>query len=68
MGLLFTGLKSGCVIYAQMRTLINGLARKGRVVGMGIVEITPRKDVNGITAGRVVRMRIGAAVRAGYFD
>ena len=36
-----------------------------------IVEITPRKDVNGITAitvGRFVCMMIGAAVRAGYFD
>ncbi|KRW96017.1 agmatinase [Paracoccus sp. MKU1] len=61
----------GGVTYAQMRTLINGLARKGRVVGMDIVEITPRKDVNGITAitaGRFVCMMIGAAVRAGYFD
>lgn len=61
----------GGVNYTQMRTLINGLARKGRVVGMDIVEITPRKDVNGITAitaGRFVCMMIGAAVRAGYFD
>ncbi|KRW96228.1 hypothetical protein [Paracoccus sp. MKU1] len=68
MGSLFTGLKSGGVIYAQMRTPISGLARKGRVVGMNIVEITPRKDVNGITAGRFVCMMIGAAVRVGYFD
>lgn len=54
-----------------MRTLINGLARKGRVVGMDIVEITPARDVNGITAitaGRFMVMMIGAAVRAGYFD
>lgn len=61
----------GGVNYDQMRTLINGLARKGRVVGMDIVEITPKKDVNGITAitaGRFVCMMIGAAVRAGYFD
>ncbi len=61
----------GGVTYSQMRTLINGLARKGRVVGMDIVEITPARDVNGITAitaGRFVCMMIGAAVRAGYFD
>ncbi|WP_347268591.1 agmatinase [Paracoccus sp. (in: a-proteobacteria)] len=61
----------GGVNYAQMRTLINKLARKGRVVGMDIVEITPAKDVNGITAitaGRFICMMIGAAVRAGYFD
>ena len=61
----------GGVNYPQMRTLINGLARKGRVVGMDIVEITPARDVNGITAitaGRFMVMMIGAAVRAGYFD
>jgi len=61
----------GGVTYPQMRTLINGLARKGRVVGMDIVEITPSRDVNGITAitaGRFIVMMIGAAVRAGYFD
>jgi agmatinase len=61
----------GGVNYAQMRTLINGLSKKGRVLGMDIVEITPQKDVNGITAitaGRFVCMMIGAAVRAGYFD
>lgn len=61
----------GGVTYPQMRTLINGLARKGRVVGMDVVEITPARDVNGITAitaGRFIVMMIGAAVRAGYFD
>ena len=61
----------GGVNYPQMRTLINRLARKGRVVGMDIVEITPARDVNGITAitaGRFMVMMIGAAVRAGYFD
>jgi agmatinase len=61
----------GGVTYAQMRTLIHGLVRKGRVVGMDIVEITPRRDVNGITAitaGRFIVNLIGMAVRAGYFD
>ena len=53
-----------------MRTLIHGLIEKGRVVGMDIVEITPKRDVNGIsaiTAGRLIENLIGKAVRAGYF-
>jgi agmatinase len=61
----------GGVTYGQMRTLIQGLVRKGRVVGMDIVEITPSRDVNritGITAGRLIVNLIGTAVRAGYFD
>ena len=60
----------GGVNYSQMRTLIQGLVKKGRVLGMDIVEITPSKDVNGITAitaGRFICNLIGSAVRAGYF-
>ena len=61
----------GGVNYDQMRTLIHGLVDKGRVVGMDIVEITPKHDINGITAitaGRFICNLIGKAVRAGYFD
>ena len=61
----------GGVNYSQMRTLIQGLVNKGRVLGMDIVEITPSKDVNGITAitaGRFICNLIGSAVRAGYFN
>jgi agmatinase len=61
----------GGVTFHQARKLIHGLARKGRVVGMDIVEITPRADVNrisAITAGRLFVNMIGAAIRAGYFD
>ena len=60
----------GGVTYAQIRALIHGLVRKGRVVGMDIVEITPKRDLNGIsaiTAGRLIVNLIGQAVRAGYF-
>lgn len=60
----------GGVTYPQMRTLIHGLVGKGRVLGMDIVEITPKRDVNGITAitaGRLICNLIGKAVRAGYF-
>jgi len=61
----------GGVTYVQMRKLIHGLVKKGKVVGMDIVEITPSMDVNNIsciTAGRLIVNLIGAAVRADYFD
>ena len=61
----------GGVNYDQMRTLIHGLVDKGRVVGMDIVEITPKRDLNGltaITAGRFICNLIGKAVRAQYFQ
>ena len=61
----------GGVNYPQMRTLIQGLVNKGKVVGMDIVEITPSRDLNGITAvtaGRFICNLIGTAVRAGYFE
>ena len=60
----------GGLLFHQMRALIHGLAAKGRVVGMDIVEITPKRDVNGITsiaAGRLILNLIGAAARADYF-
>jgi agmatinase len=60
----------GGVTYHQTCKLIHGLVGKGRVAGMDIVEITPKRDVNdisSITAGRLILNLIGAAVRAGYF-
>jgi agmatinase len=60
----------GGVTFLQARKLIRGLVQKGRVVGMDLVEITPRHDVNNITcitAGRLIVNLIGTAVRAGYF-
>jgi agmatinase len=61
----------GGVTFHQMRKLIHGLVKKGRVVGMDVVEITPSIDVNrisSITAGRLFVNLIGAAIRAGYFQ
>ena len=61
----------GGVSFVQARELIHGLVAKGRVVGMDVVEITPRADVNQITcitAGRLIVNMLGAIVRAGYFD
>jgi agmatinase len=53
-----------------MRALIHGLVKKGRLIGMDIVEIAPRYDHNDLTsiaAGRMIMNLIGAASRAGYF-
>ena len=61
----------GGVTYNQTVELIHGLVAKGPVVGMDIVEITPKRDLNGITAltaGRLIVNLIGAAVRAGQFE
>jgi agmatinase len=61
----------GGVTFLQARALLHGLVRKGRVVGMDVVEITPGTDVNRatcITAGRLIVNLLGAATRAGYFD
>jgi agmatinase len=41
--------RPGGVTFVQARKLIHGLVKKGRVVGMDIVEITPALDVNRIT-------------------
>jgi agmatinase len=60
----------GGVTFHQARKLIHGLVRKGRVLGMDIVEITPSIDVNritAITAGRLIVNLIGASIAAGYF-
>ena len=60
----------GGVTFMQARALLRGLVRKGRVVGMDVVEITPRADVNQITcitAGRLIVNLLGAAARAGHF-
>lgn len=62
----------GGVTFLQARKLIHGLVKKGRVVGMDIVEIQPAKDVPSkltcVTAGRLIVNLIGSTIRAGYFD
>jgi agmatinase len=58
------------VTFVQARKLIHGLVKKGRVVGMDVVEILPKMDVNRITLITTARLfvnMIGATVRAGYF-
>lgn len=59
----------GGLDWVQTRKLIHGLVKKGRVVGMDLVEIAPSYDVGKTTmihAERLVCNFIGAMVRAGY--
>lgn len=62
----------GGVTFVQARALIHGLVKKGRVVGMDIVEIQPAKDtatkLTCVTAGRLIVNLIGSSIQAGYFD
>lgn len=61
----------GGLTWVQMHKLIHGLVKKGRVVGMDLVEIAPSRDVGNTTmyhAERLLCNFIGATVRAGYYD
>jgi agmatinase len=60
----------GGLLYHHVRALIHGLVRKGRVIGMDIVEIAPKYDHNDLTAiaaGGLIMNLIGAAAKAGHF-
>jgi agmatinase len=62
------GPAAGGLFFHQVRRLIHGLAAKGRLLGMDIVEITPSRDLNGIsaiTAGQLILNFMGVALRAG---
>ena len=62
---------AGGLLFYQVRRLVHGLVQKGRLLGMDIVEITPKIDLNGIsslTAGQLILNFIGAAARADYFS
>lgn len=61
----------GGLNWLQIRQLVHGLVKKGRVIGMDLVEIAPSFDVGKITlvyAERLICNFIGATVRAGYYD
>ena len=61
----------GGLDWFQIHSLIHSLTRKGRVVGMDLVEIAPSHDHGNITlvhAERLLFNFIGACVRAGYYD
>ena len=56
--------------WIQIHTLIHCLAKKGRVLGMDLVETSPAHE-NGnktlVHAERLICNFIGATVRAGYY-
>ena len=59
----------GGLNWIQTRKLIHGLVKKGRVVGMDLVEIAPKNDVGNTTmihAERLICNFIGASIRAGH--
>lgn len=61
----------GGLNWIQLHKLIHGLTKKGRVIGMDLVEITPSCDVGNISmihAERLICNFIGATVRAGNYD
>ncbi len=61
----------GGLTWVQLRALVHGLVRKGRVLGMDFVEVAPSRDHGNITlvhAERLLCNFIGACVRAGYYD
>jgi len=56
--------------WVQIRKLIPGLVKKGRVLGMALVEIAPTPDVGNtavVYAERLFCSFIGATVRADYY-
>jgi agmatinase len=62
------GPAAGGLLFHQVRCLMHGLAAKGRLLGMDIVEITPSRDLNGIsaiTAGQLILNFMGVALRSG---
>ena len=61
----------GGLNWVQIWQLIHGLVKKGRVLGMDLVEIAPSHDLDGMTlvhAERLICNFIGATIRAGYYD
>lgn len=61
----------GGLTWRETHKLIHGLVKKGRVLGMDLVEIAPSYDVRDLTmvyAERLICNFIGATVRAGYYD
>ena len=60
----------GGMSWIQLRKLIHGLVKKGRVLGMDLVEIAPQYDVGNTTmiyAERLLCNFIGSCVRADYY-
>ncbi|HEX5164655.1 MAG TPA: agmatinase [Thermomicrobiales bacterium] len=60
----------GGLTFDETTSLLRGLAGKGRIAGLDVVEIVPALDRNNITslvAFQLIMTTLGAAVRAGQF-
>ncbi len=61
----------GGLLYDETIEILHGILRRAPLVGMSLVELTPARDINGLsalTATRLILNVIGAAARAGDFD
>ena len=61
----------GGLNWMQIRELIHGIVKKGRVVGFDLVEISPKFEKGNTTlvhAERLICNFIGSMVRAGYYN
>lgn len=61
----------GGLTFAEAADLLRGLPKKGRVVGMDMVEFVPQHDLHGLgahTAGRLILNLIHAMIRSGQFE
>jgi agmatinase len=60
----------GGLTFGQVTDLMQGLAQKGPLGGLGLFEIRPGLDVNGVTAltgAHLVAKFIGTLARSGRF-
>jgi len=60
----------GGLTYWQIFDLLCGIARRGRIVGLDLVELAPARDTSGVTVAHAVRIllvAIGAMAHAGQF-
>jgi agmatinase len=60
----------GGLLYDQVIDILHGVAARVPVVGLSLVELTPARDLNGLsalTATRLILNLIGSAVRSDYF-
>lgn len=60
----------GGLTFFQTVDILHGLANRGRIAGLDLVELVPALDVNGIsslTASRLILNLIGAMTRSGQF-
>jgi len=51
-------LEPGGLSFAEMDELVTGLMKKGKLVGMDVVEVNPLRDSSGRTAQTAIRLMI----------